>query len=203
MKRSIGVTRVCGQLRQLAEARDAICRPRQPARPTALALRLQRQRLDGTDAEHGLAQGRLLLRLCRDRHGRRSRASGLRNTQNDHRDHGTRKPSRSRPASRSARTGTAAARSSVIRSRNVVSSWPVRNSRTLMDLADPVHRFAGRMPLEVIERQPQQAIEHVQIQLEHRCGCRRPARSGGAHSRATSRKRSRCRRCADSSASVE
>ena len=32
-----------------------------------------------------------------------------------------------------------------------------------MDLADVVHRLAGRMPLEVVERQAQQAIEHVQV----------------------------------------
>ena len=54
---------------------------------------------------------------------------------------------------------------SVIRSRNVVSSLPVRNSRTSMDLADLVHRLAGRMALEVVERQAQQAIEHVQVEL--------------------------------------
>ena len=32
-----------------------------------------------------------------------------------------------------------------------------------MDLADVVHRLAGRMPLEVVERQAQQPVEHVQV----------------------------------------
>ena len=35
----------------------------------------------------------------------------------------------------------------------------------LVDLADPVHRLAGRMALEIIERQPDQPVEDVQAEL--------------------------------------
>ena len=34
-----------------------------------------------------------------------------------------------------------------------------------IDLADPIHGLAGRMALEIIERQAQQAIEDMQIEL--------------------------------------
>ncbi len=35
----------------------------------------------------------------------------------------------------------------------------------LVDLADLVHRLAGRVALEIIERQAQQAVEDVQVEL--------------------------------------
>ena len=34
-----------------------------------------------------------------------------------------------------------------------------------IDLADVIHRLAGRMALEIVERKTQQAIEKVQVEL--------------------------------------
>ena len=54
---------------------------------------------------------------------------------------------------------------SVMRSRIVVSKLAGQKLADAIDLADPIHGFAGRIALEIIERQPQQAVEEMQSEL--------------------------------------
>ena len=76
--RSIGVTRVCGQLAKLCKREARLAGLGDPLVPERLALRLQGQRLHRLDADNGLAERRRFPGLGVGHAGCNSTRSGLR-----------------------------------------------------------------------------------------------------------------------------
>ena len=117
-------------VRQPPESQARLPRFRDAVVPQGLALRLERERLDGLDAEDGLAEHRGLFRL-RDDHLGESAPQRAQIGEQDQHDRGPNKPAPARRAKHSDRRETAATRrASSYRGKSRIS-FPVRNSRTL------------------------------------------------------------------------
>ena len=163
MKRSIGCDQGLRPIGQSCEREAPLAGFRDPLVPQRPALRLQRQRLHRLDADDGLAQRRRLPGL-----GGGDLAvqlsQRLEKGQNDQKNHdgaGEHDPRQRRVEIEQERQQHAK-RDEIEKGREQPAgqklAYPV-------DLGDPIHRLAGRMTLEIVERQAQQAIEDVQIEL--------------------------------------
>ena len=162
MKRSIGVTMVCGQLPSLPYARRHLPASAIRSSHSCLALRLDRQRLHRAYAEHRLAQRRVLGDLGGDDtavdNGQRPQKH--QDDDGDQAGAGQHQPSERRVQPEQERQQHAE-RHQVEEGRQQLAGDELAH---LLDLHDVVHRLAGRVPLEIVERQAQQAVEHVQVE---------------------------------------
>ncbi len=186
---------------QLPEGEAAFARLGDPLVPQRQALRLQRQRLHRLHADDGFAQRRRLpgLRIG-DAHV--LQPERMQKSQDDQRDDdgaGEHDPGQRRVEIEQ-EGQQHAERDEIEQGRQQLAGQEFAHP---VDLADQIHGFARRMALEIVERQAQQAIEKMQVEL----GVEPRADDGNdqtpRNSRAGSRRRRRPAMITDSSVRVE
>ena len=163
MKRSIGVTNVCGQFDNRANCEPPFAGLGDPLVPLGAALRLQRQGLHRLDADDRLAQCRRLPGLGADDPAVHL-PHRLQIGEDDDRDH----PGAQQDDPRQWRIEPEQERQQHRQGQQIEKR---RQQLAGQELADPVdlrhlvHRLAGRVALEIIERQAQQPAEQMQVEL--------------------------------------
>jgi len=163
MKRSIGVTRVCGQFDNRAKASRHFAGLGDPLVPLGAALRLQCQGLDCLDADDRLAERRRLPGLGADDPAVHL-PHRLQVGEDDDRD----QPGAQQYDPRQRRIEPEQERQQYREGQQIEKrrqQLPGQKFADPVDLGHLVHRLAGRVALEIIERQPQQPAEQMQVEL--------------------------------------
>ena len=164
MNRSIGVTRVCGQLDSLPNAMRHL--PASATRSSQSALRCGSSASDFTVLMPKIVSASAAcFSVSACDHALEHHAHRPQEGQDDQRDDAVAQATTIQASVAFSKNRNGSSTQSVIRSSKVVISLPVMNSRTWLIWVMLVHRLAGRVPLEIVQRQADQAIEHVQVEL--------------------------------------